>query len=110
MKHKALFIVSMIFIIGINFFRTNYKSNISNLGLDNIEALASNESGSDLWFSNLEDVKCPIEKINWGGVIIIGDIIIPHGGSYTVYGKKKRCERAFTTNSCYLSQETPCKE
>lgn len=79
----------------------------SDLFMANVEALTT-ENDNNLWFSNLRTVECTLEKINGGFAIYYKGVLIPAGASYTHYGSKKRCEREFTINTCYLRDETAC--
>lgn len=77
--------------------------------MENLEALANNED-SDLWFSNLRWVECTISKTNGPVGFYYKGVFIAAYATYTVYGNKRSCVRELTTNTCYLSYETPCEE
>lgn len=104
----GLFIVALVAIAAFNINMNVNNNEMSTLSLANVEALAQNEDGNSLWFSNLRWVECEIGKINGGGGFYYRGVFIAAGAAYTFYGNKQRCNREVTTNTCNLSSETPC--
>ena len=81
----------------------------SDLLLANAEALADPREGNSLWFSNLRNVECTLQKVNGGAAFLRLENLIAAGATYTYYGSKWKCEREVTINTCNTSNETPCE-
>ena len=81
----------------------------SDLLLANAEALADPREGNSLWFSNLRNVECTLQKVNGGAAFYYKGVLIAAGATYTYYGSKWKCEREVTINMCNTSNETPCE-
>ena len=81
----------------------------SDLLLANAEAVADPREGNSLWFSNLRNVECTLQKVNGGAAFYYKGVLIAAGATYTYYGSKWKCEREVTINTCNTSNETPCE-
>ena len=81
----------------------------SDLLLANAEALADPREGNSLWFSNLRNVECTLQKVNGGAAFYYKGVLIAAGATYTYYGSKWKCEREVTINTSNTSNETPCE-
>ena len=59
----------------------------SDLLLANAEALADPREGNSLWFSNLRNVECTLQKVNGGAAFYYKGVLIAAGYIYILWIK-----------------------
>lgn len=108
-QKKNKIALAMVAIIAIGAYST-FGCYYEGKGVDNIlnENVLALSEGSNDWFASLDNVSCPITRVNGAAVIVVGEYVIPAYATYTVYGTRKEC--CFSLfGTCDVSQQTTCQ-